>query len=195
MLVLKWSYVLPVAQRATKVWACFLRICLVDGWIFSLDKKCSMKSWGVTEARSHFSLLRTSNSICCEWRRPEVFTKTNSLSYLCLCLCCECVVSNALKEFPCKKKNAFYSQNERYSNQHGEDKSQPSCYKNCDKQQMQYFHSQQCLKSMLLRFSMYLCRTQLPAVLLAGQSCQCRCKVSLPLREQFPSFWMRETCM
>lgn len=57
------------------------------------------------------------------------------------------------------------------------------------------FHLQDCLQSMLVRPYMYLCRTQLPAVLLAGQSCQCRCKVSLPLREQFPSFWMRETCM
>lgn len=42
---------------------------------------------------------------------------------------------------------------------------------------------------------MYLCRTQLPAVLQAGQSCQCRCKASRPLREQSPSFWMQETCM
>ena len=34
----------PVAQRAMKVCACFLRVCLTFRWIGSLDRKCSMKS-------------------------------------------------------------------------------------------------------------------------------------------------------
>lgn len=71
----KKSVVLPVAQSATNVWACFLRICLVDWWIFSLDRKCSIKSWGVIAARSHFNLLRTSSSICCR-RQPEALENT-----------------------------------------------------------------------------------------------------------------------
>lgn len=63
-----WRYkrCIPVAQRATNVCACLRRICLAFWWIGSLVRKCSMKSWGVTEARSHFSLFRTSSSICCE---------------------------------------------------------------------------------------------------------------------------------
>lgn len=58
-----------------------------------------------------------------------------------------------------------------------------------------------CLQCVLVMQAFYVlcnihfCRTQLPAVLLAGQSCQCRYRVSLPLRGQFPSSWMLGTCM
>lgn len=53
-------------------------MCLVEGKILSLDKKCSMKSCGVTEAKSHFSLLRTSSSICCE----QVKRKANHMYHM-----------------------------------------------------------------------------------------------------------------
>lgn len=58
-----------------------------------------------------------------------------------------------------------------------------------------------CLQCILVMQAFYVlcnihfCGTQLPAVLLAGQSCQCRYRVSLPLRGQFPSSWMLGTCM
>ena len=80
---------IPVAHSATKVCACFLRICLVLWWMFNLDRKCSMKSWGVTDARSHFSLLRTTNSICYTGK-----TKTNDF----------CWAATHLARVPAKKK-------------------------------------------------------------------------------------------
>lgn len=62
---------LPVAQRATNVWACLRRICFVFWWIGSLERKWSMKSWGVTDARSHFNLFRVSSSICYKERQTR----------------------------------------------------------------------------------------------------------------------------
>lgn len=58
---------IPVAHSATKVWACFLSTGLFSLLTGSWDRKWSMKSRGVTEPRSHFSLFKTSSSICCEW--------------------------------------------------------------------------------------------------------------------------------
>lgn len=60
---------IPVAHSATKVCACFLSMGLFSRLIGSRDRKWSMKSRGVIEARSHFSLFKTSNSICCEGMR------------------------------------------------------------------------------------------------------------------------------
>ncbi len=55
---------IPVAHSATKVWACFRSMGLFSLLTGSWDRKWSMKSRGVTEARSHFSLFKTSSSIC-----------------------------------------------------------------------------------------------------------------------------------
>lgn len=53
---------LPVAQRAKKVWACFLtKACRSRG----RESRCRMrarKSWAITAARSHLSFPRTSTS-------------------------------------------------------------------------------------------------------------------------------------
>lgn len=56
---------LPVAQRATKVCACLRMICLFSSASGILERKCSMKSWGVMAARFHLSLFTRSSSICC----------------------------------------------------------------------------------------------------------------------------------
>lgn len=56
---------LPVAHKATKVCACFRMICLFSSASGILERKCSMKSWGVMAARFHFSLFTRSSSICC----------------------------------------------------------------------------------------------------------------------------------
>lgn len=58
---------IPVAHSATKVWACFLSTGLFSLLTRSWDRKWSMKSRGVTDARSHFNLFKTSISICCGW--------------------------------------------------------------------------------------------------------------------------------
>ena len=73
------SYVvLPVAQRATNVWACLRRICFVFWWTGSLERKWSMKSCGVTDARSHFNLFRVSSSICYK-KKTDVRNETIEL--------------------------------------------------------------------------------------------------------------------
>lgn len=55
---------IPVAHRATKVWACLRMICLLSSATGILVRKCSIKSWGVIAARFHFSLFTRSSSIC-----------------------------------------------------------------------------------------------------------------------------------
>lgn len=62
---------LPVAQSAINVWACFLSMGLFSFLTGSWNRKWSMKSRGVNEARSHLSLFKTSSSICCWWMRTK----------------------------------------------------------------------------------------------------------------------------
>lgn len=64
---------IPVAHRATKVWACLRMICLLSSATGILVRKCSIKSWGVIAARFHFSLCTRSSSICYikKWDKRE----------------------------------------------------------------------------------------------------------------------------
>lgn len=54
--------VLPVAQRAMKVWTCLRISASLSSGSGSLLTMCSMKSFGVTAARFHFNFPNTTSS-------------------------------------------------------------------------------------------------------------------------------------
>lgn len=63
------SRVLPVAQRAMKVWTCLRISASLSSGSGSLLTMCSMKSFGVTAAKFHFNFPNTTSSH--SWRERE----------------------------------------------------------------------------------------------------------------------------
>lgn len=58
----RFHFILPVAQRAMKVWTCFRISASLSSGSGSLLTMCSMKSFGVTAAKFHFNFPKTTSS-------------------------------------------------------------------------------------------------------------------------------------